>query len=98
MKPLKDTFKLMAGASMVVATLGLPAHAANAQAAATACQSGMQGCVLPVGADPVVAPIVGEEAGFSWLLPALLGVAAIVGGILIFADDDDDEDEEPISP
>ncbi|WJY18442.1 hypothetical protein QQS45_12620 [Alteriqipengyuania flavescens] len=79
----------VAAAFLATSTL-LPIQA-NAQSQIESrvnCQ-GADGCVLPIGVEE-------EAAGVNWLLPALLGLAAIVGAIILLSDDDDD-DEVPVS-
>lgn len=80
--------------------------------AGTAAVQGAPGCVLPVTAPPVVAPVVetvppplapaiapapGKELG---LLPILGGLAllAAIAAFVLLDDDDDDGSLEPISP
>ncbi|GMN12239.1 hypothetical protein [Altererythrobacter sp. MTPC7] len=97
------------GAIALIGATSAPAMASPGAKAAVACQGGLQGCVLPVGnaapapatapapapaPAPVAEPVV-ETGGAGWILPALLGIAAIVGAILIL--DDSDDDDEPIS-
>ena len=88
-KTNKITRASVAAAFLASSTL-LPIQA-NAQSQIESrvnCQ-GVDGCVLPIGV---------EEAGggISWLLPALLGLAAIIGAVILLSDDDDD-DEIPVS-
>lgn len=79
---------------------------------ANPCTSGSQGCVLPLKAAPApvaeptppppvqeaAAPAieVAEESGGFSFLPLLLGLGALVGGILIISGGDDDD--TPASP
>ena len=109
MTKISKTFAASLGAVALIGATTAPAMASpSGSAAAIACQGGMQGCVLPVGQAappattappatstpaPVAEPVV-ESTGANWLLPALLGLAAVVGAILIL---DDDDDDEPVS-
>ncbi|WP_379547426.1 hypothetical protein ACFCW2_00760 [Qipengyuania sp. DSG2-2] len=97
-------------AAALIGSSSAPAFASAGTKAAVVCQGGLQGCVLPVGnaappaptppaATPAPAPApapapVAASTGTNWLLPALLGLAAIIGGIFIL---DGGDDDDPIS-
>lgn len=92
------------GAIALIGATSAPAMASPGAKAAVACQGGLQGCVLPMGnaapaptpaPAPAAAPVaepVAESEGANWILPALLGIAAVVGAILILDDSDDDDE------
>ena len=94
---------LLVGVSLCMASL----LSAPVPAAAAACQPGEAGCVLPVGTPPPVVtttptstPVytdVDDGGGMGWLLPILLGAAALAALYFLVLDDDGDEDV-PVSP
>lgn len=101
----------MGAASYQAAVCATGAASAAAAGAATAAQAApaQPGCVLPVVDAQPVAPVAEvpppvyvpppATGGGIGVLPLLLGLAAIAGGLyLLLDDDDDDEIELPISP
>lgn len=91
MNKLTKTSRAVVAASFLASSTLMPIQA-SAQSGVESrvnCQ-GADGCVLPIGTE--------SAGGVSWLLPALLGIAAIAGAIFILSDDDDDDDDIPVSP
>ena len=88
MKIFANSMKAMAAAGLLVGSTVAPLSALSA----APCTSAQAGCVLPVEPAPATAVVdpVEEGTGIGWLLPALLGVAAVVGAILLLDDDDDE--------
>ena len=84
---MTKTFRSIAAAGMLASAAALPVQAT----ASTVCAGGQAGCVLPVEGAAPMAPVETARGGASWVLPALLGIAAVVGGILLLTDDDDDD-------
>ena len=88
MKNASKPIRIAAATSLLAVTTLAPVSAS-----ANPCAGQQAGCVLPVEAPVVAAPVetavVAESGGIGWLLPALLAAAAIVGAILLLDDDDD---------